>query len=127
LLFVKLRDNNKRGKVDEDSHSSSLSSSSSSSLSSSSSSKKSKQYFFDVQSTGNYHFITLIIFIIIQLHTNDAKPHADLSKTLVYLKVFWQTENLPMNTTSQEHAGAEHTKCVGSPDKIVGLMISHLG
>jgi hypothetical protein len=32
-----------------------------------------------------------------------------------------------MNTTSQENAGAEHTKCVGSPDKIVGLMISHLG
>ncbi len=32
-----------------------------------------------------------------------------------------------MTTTSQGNAGAAHTKCVGSPDKIVGLMISHLG
>ena len=54
----------------------------------------------------------------------DTKPRVDTSKTAVYLKVFLQVDEV---RSTQANGPAAHVKCEGSNEKIIGIMISHLG
>jgi len=73
-------------------------------------------------------FINILCF---QLKTPDiSKPHADISKTSVYLRIFWKTEDEESiaSTGGATNSNPQpHTRCVGCRDKIMGIMISNMG
>jgi len=50
----------------------------------------------------------------------------DPTKTVIFLKVFWETEYLKDRI---EEVGRSHAYCRGrgSEDRVIGLMISHTG
>jgi len=54
------------------------------------------------------------------------RPSYDPTKTVIYLKVFWETEYLK---DRMEELGRSNASCRGrgSEDKVIGVMISHMG
>lgn len=71
-----------------------------------------------------YLYVKLIMIFCIQSPLLFKKHQSkDDGKSTVNLTIFWECESIPkVNQTP-----APHTKCSGSDDVIIGLMISNMG